>query len=118
MVFEDGPLESPVLVAFQRAISEDHPRSLGSVTKRANLVYFGDGSGFTVKTKTNQPPTPQMVLISHNQLRKGKMEHAKSSGTEKENAGGSTQAVKHKNDARSLVMISYDKIEPMLWERF
>ena len=36
----------------------------------------------------------------------------------KENVGGSTQAMKHKNDARSLVMISYDKIEPMIWERF
>ena len=36
----------------------------------------------------------------------------------KENVGGSTQAMKHKNDARSLVMMSYDKIEPMIWERF
>ena len=26
--------------------------------------------------------------------------------------------VKHINDARSLVMMSYDKIEPMIWERF
>ena len=26
--------------------------------------------------------------------------------------------MKHKNDAQSLVMISYDKIEPMIWERF
>ena len=37
---------------------------------------------------------------------------------EKENVGGSTQAMKHKNDARSLVVMSYDKIEPMIWERF
>ena len=82
------PVGKPLLVAFQPAISEDHPSSLSSVAKRANLVYFGDGSGNTVKTKTNQPPTPQMVLISHSQLRKDKREHAKSSGTEGAIRGG------------------------------
>ena len=75
-------------MAFHWAIFEDHPSSLSSVAKRANLVYFGDGSGNTVKTKTNQPPTPQMVLISHSQLRKDKREHAKSSGTEGAIRGG------------------------------
>ena len=82
------PVGKPSLVAFQRAISEDHPGSLSSVAKRANLGYFGDGSGFTVKTKTNQPPALQMVLISHNQLRKDKREHATSNGTEGAIRGG------------------------------
>ena len=36
----------------------------------------------------------------------------------KENVGGSTQTIKHKSDARSLVMMPCDKIEPMIWERF
>ena len=36
----------------------------------------------------------------------------------KENVGGSTQAMNTTNDARSLVMISYDNIEPTIWERF
>ena len=43
---------------------------------------------------------------------------AEDTGLAKENVGGSTRAMKHKNDARSLVMMSYDKIEPMIWERF
>ena len=32
--------------------------------------------------------------------------------------GRLTLSVKHINDARSRVMMSYDKIEPMIWERF
>ena len=48
----------------------------------------------------------------------GEMDELKRENRKKENVGGSTQAMKHKNDARSLVMMPYDKIEPMIWERF
>ena len=97
------------------ALSDALAEKLAEVVVSARCIVGGGDGGDDHERGYTCFEAPRALLDRAGELR---AEEPVGEDGEKENAGGSTRAMKHKNDARSQVMISYDKIEPMIWDRF